>query len=147
MIDWLMALAQTLVFIVMAPLLLGWIRRVKCHMQNRAAPSLWQSYRDLAKRFLEAKLVALAGAHHRLQHLLALAVLGMGLAREDHLDGPLGVEQDGLEPVEVEGLAKPVAARVMAAALGGLACQPGSGIPADQTSAAPGSVSQNESSV
>lgn len=58
MIDWLMALAQTLLFIGMAPLLLGWIRRVKCHMQNRAAPSLWQSYRDLAKLFRKHTVLA-----------------------------------------------------------------------------------------
>ena len=46
---WLMAALQTLLFVSAAPLLLGWIRRVKCHLQNRAAPSLFQPYRDLAK--------------------------------------------------------------------------------------------------
>ncbi|MHB8534903.1 MAG: respiratory chain complex I subunit 1 family protein [Sulfuricaulis sp.] len=49
MIDWLIALVQTLMFVALAPLLSGWIRRVKCHMQNRAAPPLRQPYRDLAK--------------------------------------------------------------------------------------------------
>ncbi len=44
-----MAALQTLLFVSAAPLLLGWIRRVKCHLQNRAAPSLFQPYRDLAK--------------------------------------------------------------------------------------------------
>ncbi len=58
MIDWLMALAQTLVFVAMAPLLGGWIKRVKCHMQNRAAPSLWQPYRDLAKLFRKHTVLA-----------------------------------------------------------------------------------------
>ena len=58
MIDWLMALVQTLLFLILAPLLLGWIRRVKCHMQNRAAPSLWQSYRDLAKLFRKHTVLA-----------------------------------------------------------------------------------------
>ncbi len=46
---WLLAAAQTLAFIAAAPLLAGWVKRVKCHMQNRAAPVLWQPYRDLAK--------------------------------------------------------------------------------------------------
>jgi formate hydrogenlyase subunit 4 len=46
---WLLAAAQVLLFVVLAPLLSGWIKRVKCHMQNRAAPSLFQPYRDLAK--------------------------------------------------------------------------------------------------
>ncbi|MBI3777430.1 MAG: NADH-quinone oxidoreductase subunit H [Gammaproteobacteria bacterium] len=58
MIDWLMALAQTLLFVAMAPLLGGWIKRVKCHMQNRAAPSLWQPYRDLAKLFRKHTVLA-----------------------------------------------------------------------------------------
>jgi formate hydrogenlyase subunit 4 len=58
MINWLLALAQTLLFIAMAPLLLGWIKRVKCHMQNRAAPSLWQPYRDFAKLFRKHVVLA-----------------------------------------------------------------------------------------
>jgi formate hydrogenlyase subunit 4 len=37
---WLLALLQTLLFVAGAPLLLGWIKRVKCHMQNRAAPTV-----------------------------------------------------------------------------------------------------------
>ena len=58
MIHWLLALAQTLLFIAMAPFLLGWIKRVKCHMQNRAAPSLWQPYRDLGKLFRKHVVLA-----------------------------------------------------------------------------------------
>jgi formate hydrogenlyase subunit 4 len=58
MINWLLALAQTLLFIAMAPLLLGWIKRMKCHMQNRAAPSLWQPYRDFAKLFRKHVVLA-----------------------------------------------------------------------------------------
>jgi formate hydrogenlyase subunit 4 len=46
---WLFALLQTLLFVAGAPLLLGWIKRVKCHMQNRAAPTLFQPYRDIGK--------------------------------------------------------------------------------------------------
>lgn len=49
LIAWILAGAQTAAFIAAAPLLAGWIKRVKCHMQNRAAPPLWQPYRDLAK--------------------------------------------------------------------------------------------------
>lgn len=56
LIAWLLAAAQTLLFIAAAPLLAGWMKRVKCHMQNRAAPALWQPYRDLAK-LLRKKLV------------------------------------------------------------------------------------------
>ena len=48
---WLIALLQTLLFVGSAPLLAGWIKRLKCHLQNRAAPSLLQPYRNLAKLF------------------------------------------------------------------------------------------------
>lgn len=48
---WLLATVQTLLFIAAAPLLAGWVKRVKCHIQNRAAPSLFQPYRDLVKLF------------------------------------------------------------------------------------------------
>jgi formate hydrogenlyase subunit 4 len=46
---WVLAAVQTALFVAAAPLLAGWVKRVKCHMQNRAAPPLWQPYRDLAK--------------------------------------------------------------------------------------------------
>jgi len=49
LIAWVFAAAQTLAFVACAPLLAGWVQRVKCHMQNRAAPTVWQPYRDLAK--------------------------------------------------------------------------------------------------
>ena len=55
---WLDSALQTLLFIAGAPLLAGWIKRLKCHLQNRAAPSLFQPYRDLVKLF--AKDVVLA---------------------------------------------------------------------------------------
>ncbi|HEX9625330.1 MAG TPA: NADH-quinone oxidoreductase subunit H [Acidiferrobacterales bacterium] len=55
---WLLAAAQTLLFVGAAPLLAGWIKRVKCHMQNRAAPSLWQPYRDLAKLMRKDLVIA-----------------------------------------------------------------------------------------
>ncbi len=55
---WLLAAAQTALFIAAAPLLAGWVKRVKCHMQNRAAPTLWQPYRDLAKLFRKDMVLA-----------------------------------------------------------------------------------------
>jgi formate hydrogenlyase subunit 4 len=57
-IAWLLAIVQTLLFVAMAPLLAGWVKRVKCHMQNRAAPSLFQPYRDLAKLFRKDVVLA-----------------------------------------------------------------------------------------
>jgi formate hydrogenlyase subunit 4 len=58
MTAWLLALLQTLLFVFGAPLVVGWLRRVRCHMQNRAAPSLLQPYRDLAKLLRKTTVVA-----------------------------------------------------------------------------------------
>lgn len=46
---WLLAILQTLLFIGAAPLLAGWLKLVKCLLQNRKAPSVFQPYRDLRK--------------------------------------------------------------------------------------------------
>ncbi len=45
----LIAMIQTLLFIALAPLLAGWLKWCKCHLQNRKAPSLLQPYQDLLK--------------------------------------------------------------------------------------------------
>jgi formate hydrogenlyase subunit 4 len=55
---WLLAAAQAFIFIAAAPLLSGWVKRVKCHSQNRAAPPLTQPYRDLAKLFRKDMVLA-----------------------------------------------------------------------------------------
>ncbi|OYV22161.1 MAG: hydrogenase subunit, partial [Methylococcaceae bacterium NSO1] len=47
--NWLIAILQTTLFVVLAPLLAGWLKWCKCHLQNRKAPSLLQPYRDLIK--------------------------------------------------------------------------------------------------
>lgn len=48
---WLFALFQLALFVVLAPLFAAWIKQVKCWMQNRQPPSLWQPYRDLRRLF------------------------------------------------------------------------------------------------
>ena len=58
MTAWFLAALQTMLFVSMAPLLAGWIKRVKCHMQNRSAPSLLQPYRDMAKLFRKHTVLA-----------------------------------------------------------------------------------------
>lgn len=57
-IAWTLAAVQTLIFIAAAPLLAGWVKRLKCHMQNRAAPAVWQPYRDLSKLLRKDMLLA-----------------------------------------------------------------------------------------
>lgn len=54
---WLLAILETLLFIGAAPLLAGWIKRIKCRLQNRRAPSLFQPYRDLRKLYRKQPIV------------------------------------------------------------------------------------------
>ena len=49
--SWLLALLQTLAFVLLAPLFASWVKRVKCWLQNRRPPPLLQPYRDLRKLF------------------------------------------------------------------------------------------------
>jgi formate hydrogenlyase subunit 4 len=48
---WELALLQTLLYVALAPLLVGWIRKVKARLQNRRGASIWQPYRDIYKLF------------------------------------------------------------------------------------------------
>lgn len=48
---WALAILQTGLFTLGAPLLAGWVKWVKCKLQCRQGPPPWQPYRDLAKLF------------------------------------------------------------------------------------------------
>lgn len=56
--DWLLVWLQTALFVLLAPLFSGWVKWVKCRLQNRRSPSLLQPYRDLLR--LIGKEVVLA---------------------------------------------------------------------------------------
>ena len=56
--SWSLALLQALLYVMLAPLLAGWIKQVKSWLQNRRGPSPWQPYRDLRKLFAKEALVA-----------------------------------------------------------------------------------------
>ncbi|HFD11051.1 MAG TPA: formate hydrogenlyase [Crenotrichaceae bacterium] len=56
--NWLIAFLQTALFIILAPLLAGWVKYCKCYLQNRKAPSLLQPYRDLLKLIRKQPIVA-----------------------------------------------------------------------------------------
>jgi formate hydrogenlyase subunit 4 len=77
-IAWTLAVAQAALFAAAAPLLAGWVKRVKCHLQNRAAPAVWQPYRDLAKLLLR-KDVVLADSSSRLFQAVPYIVFGATL--------------------------------------------------------------------
>ena len=48
---WAVALLQAVLYVMLAPLLTGWIRKVKALLQNRRGPSVLQPYRELYKLF------------------------------------------------------------------------------------------------
>ena len=55
---WLTSIIQALLFVISAPLVAGIIRWVKCQLQNRTAPSIWQPYFNLNKLFRKEVLIA-----------------------------------------------------------------------------------------
>jgi formate hydrogenlyase subunit 4 len=64
--SWLLAFFQALLYIVLAPLLVGWIRKVKARLQNRRGAPVWQVYRDLYKLFVkEARMAHTASVLYR----------------------------------------------------------------------------------
>lgn len=52
------AIAQTFCVVLAAPLMAGWVKWLKCRLQNRKGPPPWQPYRDLVR--LSRKHVVLA---------------------------------------------------------------------------------------
>jgi formate hydrogenlyase subunit 4 len=55
---WLLAVVQALLYVALAPLLAGWIRRIKARLQNRRGAPLLQPYRNLAKLFAKEARMA-----------------------------------------------------------------------------------------
>jgi len=55
---WIIALTQTSLLLLCAPLMTGWVRWVKCKLQSRQGGPLWQPYRDLLKLFKKEVVLA-----------------------------------------------------------------------------------------
>lgn len=55
---WVWALLQAVLYVALAPLLVGWVRKVKARLQNRRGATLWQSYQDLYKLFAKEARMA-----------------------------------------------------------------------------------------
>lgn len=55
---WALALLQLVLYAALAPLLTGWMRKVKARLQNRRGASLWQPYRELYKLFYKEARMA-----------------------------------------------------------------------------------------
>ena len=56
--DWALAVVETVLFLALGPLLAGWVKALKCLLQNRRPPSLLQPYRNLAKLFRKQVVLA-----------------------------------------------------------------------------------------
>jgi formate hydrogenlyase subunit 4 len=56
--SWVVAVAQALLYIALAPLLVGWIRKVKAVLQNRRGAPVLQPYYDLYKLLAKEARVA-----------------------------------------------------------------------------------------
>jgi formate hydrogenlyase subunit 4 len=57
-VEWGVALLQALFYAALAPLLVGWIRKLKARLQNRRGASVLQPYRDLLKLLRKEARVA-----------------------------------------------------------------------------------------
>lgn len=78
---WLLALLQALLYLVLAPLLAAWVKKVKARLQNRRGPPLLQSYRDLYKLFIkEARVAHTASALFRAAPYLVFAATWLAAA-------------------------------------------------------------------
>lgn len=57
---------QVLLYALLAPLLVGWVRKVKARLQNRRGAPVWQMYRDIVKLFgKEARMAHTASQLYR----------------------------------------------------------------------------------
>ncbi len=64
--SWIVALVQVLLYAAFAPLLMGWIGKIRARLQNRRGAPLWQPYRDLYKLFAkEARMAHTASILYR----------------------------------------------------------------------------------
>ena len=55
---WMLVLLQSALFVLLSPLLTGWLKWWKCHLQNRQAPPMTQPYYDLWKLFGKQALLS-----------------------------------------------------------------------------------------
>lgn len=55
---WLITITQALLFVIAAPLFMGLVKWIKCQLQNRQSPSIWQPYLNLNKLFRKEVLLA-----------------------------------------------------------------------------------------
>ncbi len=62
MTGWIFAIVQTLCVVLFAPFMAGWIKWLKCKLQNRQGPAPWQPYQDLLKLSKKEVLLAITAS-------------------------------------------------------------------------------------
>jgi formate hydrogenlyase subunit 4 len=78
---WILALLQVLLYAALAPLLVGWVRKVKAVLQNRKGAPIWQPYRDLYKLFgKEARMAHTASILFRAAPYIVFAATWLAAA-------------------------------------------------------------------
>jgi formate hydrogenlyase subunit 4 len=78
---WVLAIMQALLYVALAPLLTGWVRKVKARLQNRCGAALWQPYRDLYKLFVkEARMAHTASLLFRAAPYIVFAAIWLATA-------------------------------------------------------------------
>lgn len=75
------ALSQLALYLLWAPLVTGWVRKVKAFMQNRQGPRFWQPYFDLAKLLHKEAVVSESASwiFHATPYIVFTATLVIGL--------------------------------------------------------------------
>ena len=58
LISWGVAVIQSWLYVLMAPLLVGWVRKIKARLQNRRGARILQPYRDIYKLFIKEARMA-----------------------------------------------------------------------------------------
>jgi formate hydrogenlyase subunit 4 len=58
MTGWIFAIVQTICVVLFAPFMAGWVKWLKCKLQNRQGPPPWQPYRDLLRLFKKQVVLA-----------------------------------------------------------------------------------------
>lgn len=62
MTGWIFAIVQTLCVVLFAPFMAGWVKWLKCKLQNRQGPAPWQPYQDLLKLSKKEVLLAITAS-------------------------------------------------------------------------------------
>jgi len=75
MTGWFFAIIQTLCVVLFAPFLAGWVKWMKCKLQNRQGPAPWQPYRDLLR--LSRKQVVVADVASPIFRMAPYIVFGI----------------------------------------------------------------------